>query len=256
MSKAQRANGPSGRERESRSEAQRANGPSGRERESRTELLTHGRVRLALHGLNTSGDGHPLLLLHGLGERTPAELPSWAEPWPGPVWGLDFTGHGASTVPDGGGYTAEMLMADVDVALAALGPATVVGRGLGAYVALLIAGARPTLVRGAVLSDGPGLAGGGPVPAAGLIVSDVESGGASPDPWALVELARDIRPADYATGFARQATQLSGLEWPIAVCARSRTPWIDAVTAEAGVLDTTLPEALALYAGSPVADPA
>ena len=52
-------------------------------------------------------------------------------------------------------------MGDADVALAHLGAATVLGRGLGAYVALLIAGARPHLVRGAVLCDGPGLAGGG-----------------------------------------------------------------------------------------------
>ena len=52
-------------------------------------------------------------------------------------------------------------MADADAALAHLGPATVYGRGLGAYVALLIAGARPDLVRGAVLDDGPGLVGGG-----------------------------------------------------------------------------------------------
>ena len=221
-------------------------------------VLVHGQVSLALHGLRTSGHGPPLLLLHGLGERTATELPAWAEPWPGPVWGLDFTGHGASTVPNGGGYTAEMLMADADVALAHLGPATVVGRGLGAYIALLIAGARPTVVRGAVLSDGPGLAGGGPVPASGLIAGGVEPSGGSPDPWALVELARDIRPPDYATGFARQATQLSGLEWPIAVCARSRAPWIDAVTSESGVLDTTLPDAIARYARdaeSPVADP-
>ncbi len=40
---------------------------------------------------------------------------------PGPIFALDFTGHGASTVPSGGGYTAEMLMADVDAALAELG---------------------------------------------------------------------------------------------------------------------------------------
>ena len=36
--------------------------------------------------------------------------------WPGPVYGLDFTGHGASTVPVGGGYSAEMLLADADTA--------------------------------------------------------------------------------------------------------------------------------------------
>ena len=167
---------------------------------------------------------------------------------PGPVWGLDFTGHGASTIPLGGGYTAEVLMADADLALAELGPATVVGRGLGAYIALLIAGARPALVEGAVLDDGPGLAGGGPYPGTTVILSDLVVDRAAPDEWALSELARDVRPPDYATSFARQATQLSGLDWPVAVCARSRPPWLEAVAAEPGVLDTTLDEALRRYA--------
>ena len=99
-----------------------------------------------------------------LADRTPAEVPEDAAAWPGPVHGLDFTGHGGSTVPAGGGYTAEILMADADAALAHLGPCTVLGRGLGAYIALMIAGARPDLVRGAVLDDGAGLAGGGDSP--------------------------------------------------------------------------------------------
>ena len=98
-----------------------------------------------------------LLLLHGLGESSPVGAArTWAAHWPGPVAALDFTGHGHSTVPAGGGYTAEILLADADVALAELGAATLVGRGLGAYVALMLAGARPQQVRGAVLCDGPG----------------------------------------------------------------------------------------------------
>ena len=88
--------------------------------------------------------GRPLLLLHGLGERSPAARAGRArEPGRARCYALDFTGHGESTVPRGGGYTAEMLMGDADAALAHLGEATVVGRGLGAYVALLCAGARP-----------------------------------------------------------------------------------------------------------------
>ena len=169
--------------------------------------------------------------------------------WPGPVWSLDFTGHGQSTVPRGGGYTAEVLMGDADIALAHLGPSTVLGRGLGAYVALLIAGARPHLVQGAVLCDGPGLAGGGigPISSAVLTIDDHAGEDGPPDPWALVELARDVRPADYATSFARQATQLSGLSWPVAVCARWRPPWLEAVAGEPGVLDVTVEEALAYF---------
>ena len=56
-----------------------------------------------------TGTGRPLLLLHGLGERSPTAVPDHLAAWPGPVWALDFTGHGASSVPRGGGYTAEML---------------------------------------------------------------------------------------------------------------------------------------------------
>src|SRR3954447_1195148 len=108
--------------------------------------LVHGRSRLALHLLR-EGWGRPLLLLHGLRERSPRRAPDHLDSWAGPVYALDFTGHGASTIPAGGGYTAEMLMADVDAALVHLGKATVYGRGLGAYVALLIGGARPTEVR-------------------------------------------------------------------------------------------------------------
>ena len=126
-------------------------------------MLRHNRVDLALHELRP-GDGRPLLLLHGLGERSPADVPSWLDGWTGPVAALDFTGHGESTIPTGGGYTAELLLADADAALAALGQATVFGRGLGAYIALQLAGARPTDVVGAVLDDGPGLAGGATFP--------------------------------------------------------------------------------------------
>jgi pimeloyl-ACP methyl ester carboxylesterase len=209
--------------------------------------LRHNVIDLALHELTAGTGGQPLLLLHGLGEESPSTLPPWTAPWDGPVYGLDFTGHGRSTVPPGGGYTPEVLMGDADAALARLGPATVVGRGLGAYVGLLIAGARPHLVRGAVLCDGPGIIGGGEGPTATNIVTIDEHHTGRPDPWALVELSRDVRPADYATAFARQALQLSGLSWPFAVCAKLRPPWLEAVAREPGVLDVSLDEALGYY---------
>ena len=65
--------------------------------------LRHGRVALALHELR-AGTGRPLLLLHGLGERSPEKVPSDAEAWSGPVHALDFTGHGQSTITVGGGF--------------------------------------------------------------------------------------------------------------------------------------------------------
>ncbi|MBV9256202.1 MAG: alpha/beta hydrolase, partial [Actinobacteria bacterium] len=37
---------------------------------SATTMLRHGKVDLALHDLR-AGTGRPLLLLHGLGERSP-----------------------------------------------------------------------------------------------------------------------------------------------------------------------------------------
>jgi pimeloyl-ACP methyl ester carboxylesterase len=211
-----------------------------------TTWLQHNVVRLALHQI-ADGEGRPLLLLHGLGEASPQQLPVWARTWPGPVHALDFTGHGQSTVPHGGGYTAEVLMADADIALAAIGPATVVGRGVGAYIALLIAGARPRLVRGAVLCDGPGLQGGGEGPTSNVLFTIDEAAQVPPDPWALIELSRDVRPGDYATSFARQALQLSGVSWPFAVCARYRPSWLEAVAAEPGVLDVGLDDAMAFY---------
>lgn len=214
--------------------------------------LRHDKVTLALHPLRP-GAGRALLLLHGRGERSPSAVPPHAAGWPGPVWALDFTGHGDSTVPRGGGYTAEILMADADAALAHLGEATLLGRGLGAYVALLLAGARPTRVRGAVLCDGPGLAGGGPRPVTPSIVRPDPAEVAPPDPYALLDLARDVRPPDYATSFVRQAAQLSGLERPLSVCAVERPDWLAAVVEEPGVECTTPEEALAHYGALPAA---
>jgi pimeloyl-ACP methyl ester carboxylesterase len=209
--------------------------------------LRHGRVELALHELR-AGDGRPLLCLHGLGERTPPAAPPELAAWPGPILGLDFTGHGASSVPRSGGYTAEGLMGDADTALRHLGRATLVGRGLGAYVALLLAGARPADVRGTILRDGLGLAGGGPSPGTPQIAFPNPGARGAPDPFALAELSHDVRPPDYATAFLRQANELSGLERPVSVCCAERPEWLAAVAGEPGALDTRLDEALRYYA--------
>ncbi len=207
--------------------------------------LTHNKVSLALHEVRP-GDGRALLLLHGLGEQSPTAVPSFAESWSGPVMALDFTGHGASTVPAGGGYSAEILLGDADLALAHLGEVTVVGRGLGGYIALMLAGARAERVRGAVICDGPGLWGGptGPTSTSFVTLEDVRT---SPDPYALLELSRDLRPRDYAALFARLALEHSGLDEPITVAAVVRPPWLDAVLDEMGVTVGTVEEALATY---------
>lgn len=211
-----------------------------------TTTLRHGRIRLALHTLR-AGDGPALLLLHGLGERSPGQVPGRVAAWRGSIHALDFTGHGESTLPRGGGYTAEQLMGDADAALAHLGRATLLGRGLGAYVALLLAGARTTDVAGAILCDGPGLAGAGESPGTPTLRHPDPNAKPPPDPLALVELAGDLRPADYASSFARQATQLSALERPLVVAARERPPWLSAIVAEPGVEELEVGAGLALY---------
>lgn len=213
-----------------------------------TVELVHGRITLALHRLK-DGDGRPLLHIHGLGLRSPDTLPAWLEAWPGAVYALDLTGHGDSTVPRGGGYTAEVLIGDVDAALEHLGqPTTLLGRGLGAYVVLMAAGVRADAVHGAILCDGPGIAGGGPAPGSPYLVRLDQGELRAPDPYALAELSRDVRPADYALSFAWLALESSGLPTPIAVCAKARPDWLRAVSEEPGVRVTTLESALAGYA--------
>lgn len=212
-------------------------------------LLRHNKVDLALWELRP-GFGRPLLVLHGLGERSDLGTVPALEAWEGPIHGLDFTGHGASSVPAGGGYFCEMLMADADFAVQHLGEVTVVGRGLGGYIALLIAGARPTQVRGAVILDGPGLHGAGPTPPS-LDLSRPPQTGTTPDPVAMVELARDVRPPDYARTFAWQASALSGLDSVIAVAAVIRPPWLAEVAAQPGVVECDLATALTMFAQVP-----
>lgn len=209
--------------------------------------ITHVKVSLALHCLAATG-GAPLLLLHGLGERSPDRRPRYAEAWPGPVYALDFTGHGESDIPKGGGYTAEALMGDADAALAHLGSATLVGRGLGAYVALLLAGARPEQVRGAVLADGPGLAGGGPAPGSPMVLRPEAGVSGPPDPFALVELARDLRPPEYARAFVARAVEHAVLEPALIVSAVARPPWLAAVAEDPASRQMPLADAVAAYA--------
>lgn len=219
----------------------------------RVTMLRHARVDLALHRLREARPKsacRPLLHLHGLGERAPDSAPALYDSWPGPVYALDFTGHGRSTVPEGGGYTCEILMADVDTAVAALGEVTVVGRGLGAYVAVLIAGARPRDVLGTILRDGPGLVGGGIAPTSPHVAFVDPATKGPPDPWAFAELTRDPRPPDYATSFVRQAVHFSALPEPVTVCGAGRPAWLEAVAAEPGVRVAPLDEALRTYAGA------
>jgi pimeloyl-ACP methyl ester carboxylesterase len=211
-------------------------------------MLQHNQISLALHKVR-EGTGRALLMLHGLGDSA-EQMSKLHVKWNGPVWALDFTGHGQSTVPRGGGYSSEILMADADIALRHLGEATVLGRGLGAYIAFLLSGARPALVRGAILLDGPGLAGGSIHATSNTEINEIgERAGSTPDPWALIELSRDARPPTYTTTFARLAANGSGIDEPIAVACKVTPPWVEAIAAEPGVItDISMQDALDMYA--------
>jgi hypothetical protein len=73
---------------------------------------------------------------------------------------------------------------------------------------------------------------------------------APPDPFALVELSRDVRPPEYATAFVRLANELSGLPRPLTVCAVERPEWLRATLEEPGVEAAPLAAALAHYAAA------
>jgi pimeloyl-ACP methyl ester carboxylesterase len=171
--------------------------------------LQHGRVTLALHPLREAA-GSALLCLHAVGGAA-RDFQDAARLWPGPVFALDFSGHGDSGRLRGGGYFPETLAGDADAALARIGPALLLGAGIGAYVALLLAGARPDAVPGALLLPGAGLEGGGaaPDPASDTLARWTDLGAPLPgcDP-AVRRLERDLRPPDYAEAFARAARRL------------------------------------------------
>ena len=225
---------------------------------SEVVMLRHNRIDLALHllrpePLDAASPSRPLLLLHGLGDRSPTTVPAWVAGWPGSIAALDFTGHGASSCPASGGYSPETLMADVDHALAHLTDSdpgrsiTVLGRGLGAYVGLQIAGARASQVHGAILVDGPGLAGGPTGPTSQAVFS-LQTDGTTPDPYALVELGRDLRPGDYAVSFVNLANAGAPVPSPITVASSFRPKWLDAVADAPGVVEASIADALASYA--------
>lgn len=200
--------------------------------------LRNGRVSIALHALRP-GPGVPLLLLHGLGGSA-ADFHGGPPDWPGPSYALDFSGHGRSGRVHGGGYYPELWAADADAALALLGEAVVLGEGLGAYVALLLAGGRPAQVRGAVLCAGAGLDGGGPVPrfppdvappdVAACAPSRELQSASSTDRAALEGQDPYVRPPDYAVRFGAAARRVVLVE-----DFAGRPPWWRALLEVAGV---------------------
>jgi pimeloyl-ACP methyl ester carboxylesterase len=191
-----------------------------------TRRFSHGELTLALHELR-GGSGTALLLLHQLGGAST----DWGAPpegWPGPVFALDFAGHGASERRTGGAYVPELLAADADAALELLGPCRLAGAGVGAYVALLLAGARPERVPAALLLPGRGLDGGGPLPdrrRGRTFLAPSVDGDGGPDPM-IWSCDADPRPPDYALAFAAAARRLL-----LAEDGGPRPPWWEAIRA-------------------------
>lgn len=190
--------------------------------------LHHGRTAIELYELH-SQTGPGLLLMHelfGCADDWRQGLPLWN----GPVYALDFCGHGRAESVRGGAYCAELLVGDADRALEHTGAVAIAGKGIGAYVALLLAGARAERVHGAILLGGRGLNGGGAMPTfdLGARVLEEETGRTADraDPLLYV-LDRDVRPTDYAAHFAAHASRLFLVE-----DGTERPPWWQAVRAQ------------------------
>lgn len=194
--------------------------------------IASGRSEVALHELR-AGAGPTLLALHALGGAA-QDFSTLAAHWPGRVLALDLPGHGATAWTRGGSYTPELHAASADDALFEVGDAYLVGSGLGAYVALLLAGTRAPRVPAALLLPGRGLDGGGPAPRSdqalqiqsGEALHLLDAAAAQPRP-AFDPLLRacetDARPPDYARAFADAAQRLLFAE-----DGGARPPWWEA----------------------------
>ena len=177
--------------------------------------VQNGRTSLQLHQY-ADGEGPALLLLHELG----ASSAMWEGKdlaWEGPLWALDFAGHGSSSWRMGGAYYPELFATDAAAALEAIGPAYLAGAGLGAYVALLLSGGHPEKSPATLLCPGKGLAGGGAVPSVAphresydrLLETHRDSTDPTPPTDPRTVLAEDdIRPQDYTRSFAERCTSI------------------------------------------------
>ncbi len=208
--------------------------------------VPHGDLTLAVHELR-SGSGPALLLVHELEGSARSwsaaadARAAWAS-WPGSVFALDLAGHGASDWRQGGAYTPELFAGDIDATLAMIGVAVLAGAGVGAYAALLVAGARPELVTATLMLHGRGLSGGGAAPPVAkeptflATVERLEAERAAQDVTfdPLVRTcASDVRPPDYACAFAASARRIV-----LHDDGRERPPWWESIRGQQGVVAT------------------
>jgi len=69
-----------------------------------------------------------------------------------------------------------------------------------------------------------------------------------PDPYAIADLATDVRPPSYAANYAMLAAQHADTPQPISVCTRERPDWLKAVTELLSLEKVELDQALQHYA--------
>lgn len=110
-------------------------------------------LRLNIEG---SGDGAPLLLLHGF-TGSSRSLLSFARSWPGySTLAIDLIGHGESDSPrDAGRYTIDACIEDLTalIDVLGLGKVTLLGYSMGGRVALRFALKRPNLLQALILES-------------------------------------------------------------------------------------------------------
>ena len=78
-------------------------------------------------------------------------------------------------------------------------------------------------------------------------VSQSDLDGSAPDPWALAELASDIRPASYAADHIRQIQALSGMDVAVAVACLGRPEWLTAILDSPVVVESDVTAALLTF---------
>ena len=218
------------------------------------EPLRHGRVSLALHELR-SGEGDALLCLHAL-RGSAADWAEAAASWPGPVYALDFAGHGLSEWVAGEATPRSSSRETPTSPWRTSARAGVAGAGLGAYVALLVAGARPEHVparaapprRGSRRPRRRARSGARAEPRLGAPARRAPPPGERPafDPF-TTRLEREFRPPDYAAAFAARASRLLLLD-----DGDARPPWWQAAAQAAAaerIAARSAAEALARLAG-------
>ena len=114
---------------------------------------------LRLHVADLGGDGSPVMLLHGVTSHWAAWLPfADALGTERRLLALDMRGHGDSQWAGDGCYATSDLAQDAIAVLDAIGDGSeldLVGASWGGLAALLVAGARPDLVRSLVMVDVP-----------------------------------------------------------------------------------------------------